>query len=158
MRKLKTFPALGSVRMPKGAAIVAVHPRPGASQAPALLVEYDDQEQAMVERQFVVLGSGDAIPARAGYVSSWRQHPADGPTIAALYERFDADLPDNLPDDQARADYRLLLAEGYTYTGTVGTTRHGWKAPDDVPAGQHSFDATVAIARLQEHGYGPVVE
>ena len=158
MRKLKTFPALGTVRMPKGAAIVAVHPRPDASQAPALLVEYDDAEQVTVERQFVVLGSGDAIPARSGYLASWRQHPADGPTIAALYERFDADLPGNLPDDQARADYRLLLAEGYTPVPARGLQLTAWKAPDDVPAGQHSFDATVAIARLQEHGYGPVVE
>lgn len=161
MRKLKTFPALGTVRMPKGAAIVAVHPRSDATQAPALLAEYDDAEQVTVERRFVVLGSGQRIPERAGYVSSWRQHPADGPTIVALYERYDADLPDDLPDDQARADYRLLLAEGYTATRTYPTnagSRHHWRAPGDVPAGQHSYDATVAIARLQEHGYGSVVE
>lgn len=162
MRKLKTFPALASVRMPKGAAIVAVHPRPQADQAPALLVEYDDQEAATVERQFVVLGSGDAIPGRAGYVSSWRQHPADGPTIVALYERFDADLPDDLPDDQARADYRTLLSEGYAPAPRdplqCGPPRHSWHAPADLPPGQHSYEAVVAIARLQEHGYGPVVK
>lgn len=158
MRKLKTFPALGSVRMPKSAAVVAVHPRPDTTQAAALLVEYDDQEPATVERSFVLLGSGDAIPARAGYLASWRQHPADGPTIVALYERFDADVPATLPDDQARADYRLLLAEGYTPVPARGLQLTAWKAPDDAPPGQHSFDAIVAIARLQEHGYGPVVE
>ena len=61
MRKLKTFPALGSVRMPKGAAIVAVHQADSARvPVPTLLVEYDDQEPATVERSFIVLGSGDA--------------------------------------------------------------------------------------------------
>ena len=158
MRKLKTFPALGSVRMPKGAAIVAVHQADSARvPVPTLLVEYDDQEPATVERSFIVLGSGDAIPERAGFLSSWRQHPADGPTIVALYERFDADLPATLPDDQARADYRLLLAEGYTVAWRDGVPKHSWKAPADVPPGMGSFDATVAVARLQEHGYGPVV-
>ena len=158
MRKLKTFPALGSVRMPKGAAIVAVHPQSNPAHAPALLVEYDDQEAATVQRSFVMVGSGQRIPERAGYVSSWRQHPADGPTIVALYERFDADLPDDLPDDQARADYRLLLAEGYTLVLRGGAAERAWRAPDDQPPGGMSLDAMQAVARLQEHGYGPVAE
>lgn len=156
MRKLKTFPALAAVSMPKGAAVVAVHPRPDVSQAPALLVEYDDQEAATVERHFVTLGSGDTIPPGAGYLASWRQHPADGPTIVALYERFDADVPADLDPDR-HADYRLLLAEGYKVTLVGSNATRCWTAPDDVPAGAMSLDAMQAVARLQEHGYGPVV-
>lgn len=157
MRRLKSFPALASVRMPAGAAIVAVHPRSEASQAAALLVEYSDTETAMVERQFVVLGSGDQIPARAGFLSSWRQHPADGPTIVALYERFDTDVPDDL-DPERHADYRLLVADGFAPSPIPGDDkRHAWRAPDDVPPGQLSHEQMVAVARLQEHGYGDVI-
>lgn len=155
MRKLKTFPALAAVRMPRLARVLGVHPMVVPDQAPALLVEYDP-EQEPVERSFTVLRSGDQVPSGAAFVDSWRD-VSDG-RIAALFELVDSDLPDDLPDDQARADYRLLLAEGYTAAERPGLPRHSWKAPDDVPAGQHSFDATVAIARLQEHGYGPVVE
>ncbi len=157
MRKLKTFPALGSVRMPASALVLAVHPRQPADQAPALLVQYNPDDQEMVERGYKVLHSGDQVPPGAVFVHSWRAHDADG-GITALFELVDSDLPSDLPDDQARADYRLLLRDGFEYVGKVGSDRHGWKAPDDEPAGNLGYDQMVAVARLQEHGYGSVVE
>lgn len=156
MRVLKTFPALRSVRMPRLAQILGVHPMAQPDQAPALLVEYDP-EQEPVERSFAVLRSGEQVPSGAAFLQSWRD-ASDG-RIAALFELLDSDIPADLTDDQARADYRLLLAEGFEPVPALGVPRQiAWKAPADVPAGNLSFDATVAIARLQEHGYGPVVE
>ena len=67
-------------------------------------------------------------------------------------------MPDDLPDDQARDDYRLLVAEGYAVVMRGGDALWCWKAPDDQPAGGMSLEAMQAGARLQEHGYGAVVE
>lgn len=156
MRKLKTFPALGTVRMPKGAAIMAVHPRPDVSQAPALLVEYDDQEAVTVERQFITVHPSGPIPPHAGYVASWREGSDRYGPVVALYERFDADVPADL-DPERHADYRLLISEGYTLVGRMDVCKGAWKAPVDQPPGGMSREAMEAVARLQEHGYGPVV-
>lgn len=162
MRALATYPALAAVRMPRSAVIVAVHAKESGDQAPALVVEYDANDQETVERHFVTLScaKGAPIPAGAGYVSSWRRHPADG-GLAALYERVDADVPADL-DPERHADYRLLAREGYKPVQALEPGDPGrmtcWKAPDDQPPGGMSLDAMQAIARLQEHGYGPVVE
>jgi hypothetical protein len=158
-RALKTYPALAAVRMPRGAAIVAVHPRGNRDQPPALLVEFNPDEQEIVERQFIVLALAPTVtlPERAGYVHSWRVPDPWGKPgeIVALYERFDADVPaDRHPD--AHGDYRVLLGEGYLpFVRADGIPC--WKAPDDVPAGAMSREAMEAVARLQEHGYGSVV-
>lgn len=153
MRALATYPALAAVRMPRSAVIVAVHAKESGDQAPALVVEYDVDDQETVERHFVALScaKGTPIPAGAGYVSSWRRHPADG-GLAALYERFDTDVPADL-DPERHNDYRLLVADGF-----VLRDDKAWTAPTDVPPGQLSHDQIVAIARLQEHGYGDVID
>ena len=160
-RVVKTYPALAAVRMPSSAVIVAVHPRDGmgGDQAPALVVEYNPDDRAIVERYFIVLSL--ATPAelfdRARYLHSWRApNPWGGPgEIVALYELCDADVPADLPAD-AHADYRVLLGEGY-----LSVTRADgipcWKAPADAPPGAMSREAMEAVARLQEHGYGSVV-
>lgn len=147
MRRLKTFPALASVRMPRLARVLGVHPMPAPDQAPALLVEYDPEHEP-VERGFKVLRSGDDVPANGAFVGSWRD-ASDG-RIAALFELLDMDVPADLVDDQARADYRLLVEQGFTLRDDKA-----WIAPADVP---YSMEAVMAAARLQEHGYGPIVE
>lgn len=166
MRQVWKFPLFTGrdyrvdVEMPKGAQIVRFGvqyvgplgdtPRQGHPTIWALV----DPEQPTETRTFQVFGTGHDLPYGARYVGTYDAEPF----VWHWFELVDSDLPADLPDDQARADYRLLLAEGYAAEWRDGVPKHSWKAPDDVPAGQHSFDATVAIARLQEHGYGPVVE
>lgn len=152
MRRLKTFPALAAVRMPRLARVLGAHPMPSPHQAPALLVEYDPEHEA-VERSFTVLRSGDQVPTGAAFVDSWRD-ASDG-RIAALFELVDSDVPADLPDDQARADYRLLVAEGFTPLARGAEASHAWAPPADEP---YSMEAVMAATRLQEHGYGPIVE
>lgn len=148
MRRLKTFPALRSVTLPRSAVILAVHER-GAEQAAALLVSYDDADDERDERRFAVLRMGDPVPLGAQFVASWRQHPADG-GIAALFELGD-ELPADLPAEGAE-HYRRLVRDGFTLRAD-----RAWLAPDDVPAGHLSAEQIIAVASLQEYGYGSVV-
>ena len=60
MRRLKTYPALASVKLPASAVVLGVHDR-GPDQAVALLASYDDVDDETAERRFAVLRSGDAV-------------------------------------------------------------------------------------------------
>lgn len=154
MRVLGTYPALASVRMPRSAIVLAVHDRD--NQAPALLVEFDPDDKGdetrQIERRFVTLQGGQEIPRLAHFVASWRRHQADG-GITALFELVDGDVPDDL-DPERHADYRLLLEQGFTPVKRDEAHKACWLAPDDEPVGMGTYQA---IARLQEHGYGPIV-
>lgn len=156
MRQVWKFPLaatwqdIARVEMPKGAQVVRLAVQENQSTLWAIV----DPEQPTETRDFKVFGTGHDLPPACGYVGTYES----GPFVWHLFELFDADLPDDLPDDQARADYRLLLAEGYTPVGRMDVCKAAWKAPADVPAGAMSLDAMQAVARLQEHGYGPVVE
>lgn len=149
MRRLKTYPALASVRMPASAEILDVRDR-GATQAPALVVSYDGADEGIVTRRFVTIAPRDEVlPPGAQFVASWRALDRAAP-IFCLFELVD-DLPADLPP-YAHAPYRSLRAAGFTLRADKA-----WIAPDDTPAGQLSRDQICAVAELQECGYGPVV-
>lgn len=147
MRRLKTYPALGSVDLPRSAVVLAVHDK-GVDQAPALLVSYDDADAEREPRRFKVLHVGDPVPPGAQFVASWRQHP--GAALAALFELGD-DIPADLPPE-THAHYKLLLRDGFTLRDD-----RAWLAPDDIAPGQLSVEQLIAVATLQECGYGSVV-
>lgn len=157
MRALATYPALRSVNLPAGAVIVGVHPRKGAP-APSLFVEFNPSTDQTVERQFIIARPGASLAPNASFVASWRD---DEGALTALYELTRSDVPDDLPAEM-HEHYRTLLREGYTHrspsNGAPGPF-HAWRRPADLPRGAAmSHDAMVAVAELQEHGYGPVVE
>lgn len=154
MRRLKTYPALLSVLLPRSAVILAVHPAANIDFAPVLLVSCEAIDDEKVERRFKVLRSLDTIPPGAQFVHSWRQHPADG-GIAALFELAE-EMPAGLPPEM-HEHYRLLLREGFTPAHVMPGALHAWKAPDDIPAGQLSNAQLIAVASLQEYGFGSVV-
>lgn len=149
MRRLKTYPALASVNLPASAIVLGVHDR-GSNQAPALLVSYDDTDEETTERRFQVLRSTDAIPPGARYVASWREMDKTSAPIACLFELVD-EMPTDLPAD-AYPHWRVLQAAGFTLRAD-----RAWLAPDDVPPGHLSTEQIIAVATLQEHGYGSVV-
>lgn len=150
MRRLKTYPALASVKLPASATVLAAHDR-GAEQAPALVVSYDDTDAETEERRFAVLfpAKGDTVPPGAVFVASWRPHPADG-GIACLFELAE-DFPADLPAE-AYPHWRVLQRDGFKLRAD-----RAWLAPDDVPPGHLSTEQIIAVATLQEHGYGSVV-
>lgn len=153
-RALATFPALRCVNMPAGAAIVAVHAAPSAKVPAATLLVECDPAAAPVERQFIVARPGAALPPNAGFVGSYRN--VEG-ALTAVYELHRSDVPADLHPDR-HEDYRLLLREGYGKVLAPDCTYHAWRAPNGLPPGNMSLGAMEAVARLQEHGYGPVVD
>jgi hypothetical protein len=150
MRRLKTFPALASVRMPASAQILDVRDR-GATQAPALVVSFDEDDEEVVTRSFATIAPrGEAIPPGAQFVASWRALDLPQAPIFCLFELGD-DMPTDLPYGYY-GPFRLLRAAGFTLRADKA-----WIAPPDVPAGQLSREQICAVAELQECGYGPVV-
>ena len=149
MRRLKTYPALASVKLPASAVVLGVHDR-GPDQAVALLASYDDADEETTERRFAVLRSGDPIPPGAQFLDSWRELDKPSAPIACLFELVD-DMPGDLPAD-VYPHWRVLQSAGFTLRPD-----RAWLAPDDVPPGHLSFEQLVAVATLQEHGYGAVV-
>lgn len=149
MRRLKTYPALASVKLPASATVLDVRDR-GSQQAPALVVSFDDSDAGTTERRFVTLRPGDPIPPGAQFVSSWRELDKPSAPIACLFELVD-EMPADLPAD-AYPHWRVLQAAGFTLRAD-----RAWLAPDDVPPGHLSTEQIIAVATLQEHGYGSVV-
>lgn len=151
MRRLKTYPALASVKLPDSATVLGVHDR-GPDQAVSLLVSYDDVDEETAERRFAVLRSGDAIPAGAQFLDSWRRAGC-GPDASGIFCLFELgeDMPADLPAE-AYPHWRVLQRDGFTLRPD-----RAWLAPDDVPAGHLSTEQLIAVATLQEHGYGAVV-
>lgn len=149
MRRLKTYPALASVKLPASAVVLDVRDR-GSQQAPALVVSYDDADEETTERRFVALRPGDPIPPGAQFVSSWRELDKPSAPIACLFELVD-EMPADLPAE-AYPHWRVLHRDGFKLRAD-----RAWIAPDDVPAGHLSVEQLVAVVTLQEHGYGAVV-
>lgn len=149
MRRLKTYPALASVRLPASAEILDVRDR-GSTQAPALVVSYDEADAATVERRFIVLRPGDVLHPAARFVASWRELDTRAASIACLFEIVD-ECPARLLGEAAQA-WRLLRDAGFRerFDGA-------WFAPADIPAGHLSRDQIVAVSTLHEYGYGSVV-
>lgn len=149
MRRLKTYPALALVRLPASAVVLDVRDR-GSNQAPALVVSYDEADEEKVGRRFVTLRPGAAVPPGAQFVASWRELDKPSAPIACLFELVD-DMPGDLPAD-VYPHWRVLQSAGFTLRPD-----RAWLAPADVPAGHLSTEQIIAVATLQEHGYGAVV-
>lgn len=150
MRRLKTYPVLSSIALPASAVVLNVHDR-GANQAAALVVSYDDVDEEKETRRFTLLRPGEPIPPGAQFVSSWRELDAPTAPIVCLFELGD-DMPAGLPAE-AYPHYRVLVRDGFTLRAD-----RAWLAPHDVPAGHMTTEQMVAVATLQEHGYGSVVD
>lgn len=148
VRVLKTYPALASVRMPAGAEVLAVVPRPDPTQAASLVVLADPSESKMTERVFRTLEIGDSVPAGARPLGQWRGTPTG--RILCLFE-FPADVPDGLSEEYV-PHYRNLIDDGFTLRDDLA-----WIAPPSVPPGRLSRDQIIAVAMLQECGFGSVV-
>lgn len=146
MRRLKTFPALGSVRLPQSAKILAVHPRTDVTQAPALLVSFEETDKTVEQRHFMVARSGETIPPGALYVDSWRVHAVDG-SILALFE-IGSPVPADLPAEAA-SHWRVLVDAGFELLPDKS-----WRSPPDLPAEAVTQAQIIAMVELQEHGYG----
>lgn len=149
MRALKTYPALGRVRMPSSATILAVHPRGDETQAPALLVSYDTADGDTFDRHFMVARSGEQLPHGARYLDSWRVRDFNG-SILALFEVDDTPPPD-LPES-AVDHWRVLTGAGFELQPDKS-----WRAPPDMPAGAVTQTQIIAMVELQEHGFGGLV-
>ncbi len=163
MRIVRTYPALASVNLPRSAQILDVQPRPDLSQAPALVVSIDDADAETEQRRFAILDVGATIPLGAQFVASWRDKPENlaqrHGSIRCLFELVE-DIPGDLPPE-AVPHYRLLVRDGFEPVLAVEPGGPGrltcWKAPDNVPPGQLSQEQAIAVATLQEYGYGSVV-
>jgi hypothetical protein len=133
-----------TVRLPRTAVPLAV-------SIGRLLYSYDDSDRAPVARRFVECRPGEPIPAGARFVGSYTAHGTLGSaTPCAVYEIVD-DLPTDLPVEM-HGHYRELVGAGFTLRGDKA-----WLAPADVEPGRLTYEQVVAVASLQEHGYGPVV-
>lgn len=157
MAIIKTYPALASVNMPRGAVILDAHPRPSPRHAPSLVVSVDPTEQATETRHFATLESGYAIPDGARFIASWRAPPEVG-FVGPLVCLFELDLPFDAAavelSSAARTAFHSLVSAGFK----VRASDRAWIAPVDVEPGHLSAEQMVAVATLQEYGYGPVVE
>lgn len=124
MRRLKTYPALASVNLPASADVLGVHDR-GPEQAPSLVVSYDDADEHKVERRYVVLQSGDAIPPGAQFVDSWRRSGC-GPQMSGIFCLFELvdDMPGDLPAD-VYPHWRVLQSAG----PAPAAPALGWRRP-----------------------------
>jgi len=146
------------VTMPEGAAIVRFA---GGEHSPVrqptvwALVDSDNPPEA---RRFRVFGTGHPLPRAARFVGTFFNEPF----VWHVLELIGEALPDglDLPAD-AEAAYRTMTAGGFTRRpltdaekpngcGLVGV----WVAPDDEPL---TTEQMMAVAILQEHGFGPVV-
>lgn len=121
--------------------------------AATLVVSYDDVDEEKIERRFVVLRSGDAIPPGTVFVKSWRRDGC-GPNmqgVFCLFERVGFDVPADLPAE-AYPHWRVLQRDGFTLRDD-----RAWLAPSDDMPSDLSREHAIAVATLQEYGYGSVV-
>ncbi|MCA9268767.1 MAG: hypothetical protein KDA41_09870 [Planctomycetales bacterium] len=145
-------PAAFDVEMPDGAHVIDVAVL-GSERGHALVTIWAlvDTDAKPVARTFQIFGTGRELPATpVGHVATWRE----GPFVWHLFELFGTDLPDDLAPER-HADWRLLLEQGFTPVKRDEAHKACWLAPDDEPVGMDTYQA---IARLQEHGYGPIVK
>ena len=147
---------LARVTMPRGATVVHfAHvyrgpldngPRKGE---PTIWAEVDPT--APNERAtFQIFGTGDDVPDAAYHVATWDAEPF----VWHLYDmRYALTIPaalrPMLPDQAAVNAYRLLVKDGFALRDDKA-----WLAPDDEPL---TTEQMLAVAELQEHGFGAVV-
>jgi len=149
--------------MPEGAQVVRLGLQWGtewaaaeARKVPTLWALVDD-DSPTVPRRFLVVGTGHAVPRGSRYVGSWDA----APFVWHVVELIGEPLPDGLvlPAD-AEAAYRTLTGAGFKTRGLVDCdkphipTVNVWVAPNDEPL---TTELIMAVATLQEHGFGPVV-
>lgn len=143
------------VQMPVGAAIlrfavqsVPVPPAPSWEYTPCIWALVDS-DAPMVARRFTVYGTGHPLPALAEYVGTYDA----GPFVWHVFE-----VPVAVPDQvaalplEAQNAYRMLAKAGFGQRWDSG--QHAWVAPNDEPL---TTEQMMAVAELQEHGFGAVV-
>lgn len=141
------------VQMPAGAEILRMGMQgPAHGQArltPTLWALVDDQA-ALETRRFQVVGTGHPLPDGAAYVGSWDA----APFVWHVFE-----MPTAVPDQvaalplAAQNAYRMLVKAGFGQRWDSGA--HAWVAPSPDPL---TTEQMMAVAELQEHGFGSVVE
>lgn len=143
------------VQMPVGAVIVRfavqsvpVPPAPSWQHTPTIWALVDSDAPTIV-RRFAVFGTGHPLPVGAQYVGTYDA----GPFVWHVFE-----MPTVVPDQvaalplEAQNAYRLLVNAGFTQRWDSGA--HAWVAPDPEPL---TTEQMMAVAELQEHGFGAVV-
>lgn len=150
MRQLERIPLAAKVRLPQSARVVAVVD--DGAHGETLLLEHDPRDcRPFVSHGFAVITPGRRVPEGAVFVAAWARMAARG-GLCALYELTAPDVPVNVPPER-HDDWRLLIDAGFTLRSDKA-----WLAPADVPPGNLSGEQYMAIARLQDHGYGPIVD
>ncbi len=151
MRRLHVRQLADEIKAPANADILAV-------EIGVVIMVYDASEPH-VARNFVGIADDEPVPVNSRYIGAYRPNAYGLPR--AVFEVFEADVPADLPEE-AHEDYRAMLAAGFTLTEPRGDrdrpetpTAPCWRAPDcDDPVDPMLY---AAVARLQEHGYGPIV-
>lgn len=133
------------VTMPEGAQIVQFA-RQGDEPTVWALVDSDNPPEA---RRFRIFGTGHPLARGCRHVGTY----GEGPFVWHVFEMIGEPLPDglDLPAD-AEAAYRTLTGGGFELRDVAGGK--AWVAPDDEPL---TTEQIMAVATLQEHGFGSVV-
>lgn len=141
------------VQMPVGAEIVRLGMQGlthGQARLTPTLWALCDDEVAQEQRRFQVVGTGHPLPDGAAYIGSWD---------AAPFVWHVVELPLPVPDQVAALSlvaqnaYRMLVKAGFGQRWDSG--QHAWVAPSADPL---TTEQMMAVAELQEHGFGSVVE
>lgn len=158
MRQIWKFPlgvapddATVTLEMPAGAQIVQfAGGEHSAVFAPTIWAIVDTDEQPE-PRRFTVYGTGHPLPRNGRHIGTY----FDGPFVWHVFELVGEALPDGLvlpADAEAEAAYRTLTGSDFVATTVQGDA--AWLAPDDEPL---TTEQMMAVATLQDHGFGAVV-
>lgn len=158
MRQIWKFPldfANGepvAVDMPESAEVLRLAmqgPAHGRAHLTPTIWALVDSDNPTEQRRFAVYGTGHDLPRHARYVGTWDAPPF----VWHVFELVGEPLPDglDLPAD-AEAAYRTLTSAGFRHVDDRMPTAR-WVAPDDEPL---TTEQMVAVATLQEHGFGAV--
>lgn len=157
MRSIWKFPlpvapddTVAEVTMPEGAQIVHFG-RQGDTPTVWALVDSDNVQET---RRFRVYATSQPLPRGARHVGTFTA----GRFVWHVFELVGEPLPDglDLPAD-AEAAYRTMTSGGFTLIARAGGADKGlrcWLAPNDDPL---TTEQMMAVATLQEYGFGPVV-
>lgn len=150
------------VTLPEGSQIVRLDLQPGtgslcaeAMMLPTLWALGDD-DNASETRRFTVYDTGAPVARHSQYVGTFTRPRG----VWHLFELIGEPLPDGLVlPANAEAAYRTMTSAGFTVREVRNDPRQkvplrAWVAPDDEPL---TTELMMAVATLQEHGFGPVV-
>lgn len=146
------------VQMPVGAEIVRFGiqyvagdcTKPEQRQGHPTVWALVDDQAALETRRFGVVGTGHPLPDGAIYIDSYDAEPFVWHVV---------ELPLPVPDQvaalplAAQNAYRMLVKAGFGQRWDSGA--HAWVAPSADPL---TTEQMMAVAELQEHGFGSVVE